>query len=212
MADSALRTTALRNGVRLEAITIAWMAVEAAVAIGAGVAARSVLLTAFGADSAIELLSGLTLLWRLRAEARGASAGQVESVEDRATAISAVLLVLLCVYVLATSVAGLVTRIRPQGSLLGLGVALAAVLAMPVLAWRKRIVNQTLHSSALRADIAESITCAYLAAITLVGVALTTLFGWWWADYAGALVLLIWLGQEAKEAVDAARGAQGHHD
>jgi divalent metal cation (Fe/Co/Zn/Cd) transporter len=212
MADFAHRTTALRVGVRLEAITVAWMAVEAAVAIGAGVAARSVLLTAFGADSAIELISGLTLLWRLRAEARGASTDQVESVEDRATAVSAVLLVLLCVYVLATSLAGLFARIRPQGSLLGLVVASAAVLAMPVLAWRKRIVNQTLHSSALRADIAESTTCAYLAAITLVGVALTTLFGWWWADYAGALVLLVWLGREAKETLDAARGAQGHHD
>ncbi len=212
MADLAPRPAALRVGVRLEAITVAWMAVEAVAAIGAGVAARSVLLTTFGADSAIELLSGLALLWRLRAEARGASTDQVESVENRATAISAVLLVLLCVYVLATSLAGLVARIRPQGSLLGLGVASAAVLAMPVLAWRKRIVNQTLHSSALRADIAESITCAYLAAVTLVGVALTTLFGWWWADYAGAVVLLVWLGQEAKEALDAARGAHGHHD
>ena len=58
------RTAALRSGVRLEVVTVVWMALEAVLAIGAGIAARSVLLTAFGLDSVIELLSGVTLLWR----------------------------------------------------------------------------------------------------------------------------------------------------
>ena len=55
------RTAAVRMGVRLEVITVVWMAFEAVLAIGAGIAARSVLLTAFGFDSVIELLSGVTL-------------------------------------------------------------------------------------------------------------------------------------------------------
>ncbi len=48
----------VRAGVRVEVVTVAWMVIEAIIAIGAGVLARSVLLTAFGFDSVIELVSG----------------------------------------------------------------------------------------------------------------------------------------------------------
>src|SRR5215470_14191942 len=88
MADLAARGAALRHGVRLEAITVGWMAAEAALAIGAGIAARSVLLTAFGADSLIELSSGAILLWRLRVEADGGDDLRVDAVERRATWVS----------------------------------------------------------------------------------------------------------------------------
>ena len=67
------------------------MTIEAVVAIGAGVAAGSVLLTAFGLDSVIELISGAVLVWRLQYEVAGASAKRVESVERQTTRISAVL-------------------------------------------------------------------------------------------------------------------------
>src|SRR5450756_1395798 len=92
------RRAAVRVGVRLEVLTVAWMAFEAVLAIGAGIAARSVLVTAFGFDSVIELLSGVTLLWRLSSEARGSGPPHMEGIERRATQISAALLVLLCTY------------------------------------------------------------------------------------------------------------------
>jgi hypothetical protein len=198
-------SAALRTGVRLEVFTVVWMAAEAALAIGAGIAARSVLLTGFGFDSVIELLSGVTLLWRLSSEARGLSAPNLESVERRATRISAVLLVLLCVYLVLFGLGGLVVGLRPEGSVLGVAVSAAAVVVMPILAWRKRQANLTIGSAALRADIAETITCAYLAAATLVGAGLNLLFGWWWAEYLGALALLIFIAMETKEAIEAAR-------
>ena len=65
------RAMAVHAGVRVEQVTIGWMVVEAAVAIGAGVRAHSLLLTAFGLDSIIELVAGGVLLWRLLTEARG---------------------------------------------------------------------------------------------------------------------------------------------
>ena len=184
---------------------MAWMALEAVLAIGAGIVARSVLLTAFGFDSVIELISGGTLLWRLSSEARGSTSERVEAVERRATRISAVLLVLLCAYVLFVGFAGLLARLRPEGSALGVVVAAAAVLVMPLLAWRKRRANLVIGSPALRADIAETITCAYLAAATLVGAGLNLVAGWWWAEYAAALVLLVFIAMETKEAIESAR-------
>jgi divalent metal cation (Fe/Co/Zn/Cd) transporter len=204
------RTAAVRVGVRLEVITVVWMALEAVLAIGAGVAAKSVLLTAFGFDSVIELLSGVTLLWWLSAEARGRATPRLEGMERRATQISAVLLVLLCGYLVFVSVAGLVLRLHPEGSVLGVAVSGVAVLVMPILAWRKRRVNAILDSAALRADIAETVTCAYMAAATLGGTALNLLAAWWWAEYVAALALLVFILMEAREAVEAAReGAPG---
>jgi len=199
-----LRQAAVRAGARLELATVVWMAVEAVLAIGAGIAARSVLLTAFGFDSVIELISGGTLLWRLSSEARGASSQRVEAVERRATWISAVLLALLCVYLVGVGLAGLVSRLRPEGSALGVGVAAAAVVVMPLLAWGKRRANVTIGSAALRADIAETITCAILAAATLVGAALNLIVGLWWAEYVAAIVLLVFIALETREAVESA--------
>jgi divalent metal cation (Fe/Co/Zn/Cd) transporter len=199
---SAGNASALRMGVRLEVFTVVWMAVEAAVAIGSGIAALSVLLTGFGFDSVIELLSGVTLLWRL-----SSTATHIEGVERRATRISAVLLVLLCAYLLFFSVGGLVLQVRPEGSVPGVAVAAIAVLVMPILAWRKQRANSTIGSAALRADIAETITCAYMAAATLAGAGLNLLFGWWWAEYVAALALLVFVGLETKEAIEAGREA-----
>ncbi len=195
------RTDALRRGVKVESITIAWMAVEAAVALGAGIAARSVLLTAFGADSVVELLSGIVLYRRLSLESRGLAGDAAQRLEERATLMSAVLLVLLCLYVVATSAGGLLLQIRPAASPLGIAVAAVALVGMPVLAHAKRRVNTVLDSASLRADIAETSSCAYLAAVTLVGLVASTLFGWWWAQYVAALALLFWLLPETREAL-----------
>ncbi|MFI5283074.1 MAG: cation transporter [Candidatus Dormibacterales bacterium] len=210
MAELVLRPTALRSGVRLEAATVAWMTAEAILAIGAGLAARSVLLTAFGADSVIELLSGATLLWRLRAEARGGDLERVENAERTGVRIAAGLLAVLCLYVAASSVAGVAFGLHPEASWLGVAVSASALVLMPVLAWRKRLVNRVLNSAALRADIAESACCAYLAGVTLAGVAVATLTGWWWIQYVAALALLWWLVPETREAITAARQGRAH--
>lgn len=202
---ATVRLRAVRRGVRLEALTVVWMAAEAALAIGAGIAAKSLLLTAFGADSLIELLSGATLLWRLNVEARGGDEARVDAVERQAVRISAVLLGLLCAYVILTSAGGLLARFEPQRSWLGVAVAAAAVVAMPLLALAKRRANRTIESPALRADIAESMTCAYLAGVTLAGLAINAVTGWWWVEYVAALALLRWLIPETGEAFESAR-------
>ena len=60
----------VREAFRLECFTIAWLLVEAVVAISSGVAARSVALVAWGMDSVIELGSASMLIWRLEVELR----------------------------------------------------------------------------------------------------------------------------------------------
>lgn len=205
--------TEVQTGVRIELITVVWMVIEMAVSIAAGIAARSVLLTAFGIDSLIELVSGGVLLWRLAVESRGGDADRVERAEQRATWVVSILLALLCLYVLTTAIYGLATGSKPEASIAGIAISAAAVLIMPYLARVKRIVATRIHSDALAGDAVNSITCAYMAGTVLLGLGLNALFGWWWADDVAALLFLVWLAHETLESFEEARrpdDRQGH--
>ena len=202
----ANRSAALQSGIHLEGVTVLWMTGEGAIALGSGVIAGSILLIAFGLDSIIELISGGVLLWRLSAEAKSNDIERIAKVERRATWISASLLALLCLYVALTTVTGLLWRIAPESSFTGILVSIGAIIIMPILARFKRGVNARLHSAALRADIAESITCAYMAGTVLIGLLLNAALGWWWAEYVAAAVFLYWLIGETRETFEAARG------
>lgn len=206
---AAWRSTPVRAGVRVEWVSITWMVGEAVVAIGAGVLARSVLLTAFGLDSVLELVTGGVLLWRLLVEARGGDLVRVARAEHRAAWVTGIGLALLCIYVVASAAASFFTGIRAETSLVGIVLAVLAILIMPVLAWRKRMIAAQIGSAALRGDAACSITCAYMAGALLVGLALNGLLGWWWADSLAAVVLLYWLVPEAREALEGARAGRG---
>ena len=204
------RAVEVRSGIRIEVVSIIWMIIEMAVAIFAGISAGSILLTAFGIDSLIELISGGILLWRLKVESRGGEIVQVEQAERRAAWVVATSLGLLCVYVLISAVYSLLTRSKPEGSIPGIGVSAAALLIMPYLAVTKRRISVRIKSEALAADSINSITCAYMAGTVLIGLALNTIFGWWWIEYIAALLFLVWLARETWEALEEARGQASH--
>lgn len=66
----------VKKGVNIEIVSIIWMVIEAAVAMGSGIIAHSLSLVAFGADSIIELIAGGVLLWRLTCVFRSKKATQ----------------------------------------------------------------------------------------------------------------------------------------
>lgn len=185
------------------------MLVEAGVAIGAGIAARSVLLTAFGLDSVIELLTGGVLLWRLATEVRGGTLDRVAQAERWAAWIVGSSLAVLCVYVVLSAGAAVALHSEAESSPIGIGLAVLALGIMPILAWRKRQIAARLGSAALRGDAACSVTCAYMAAALLIGLGLNAGLGWWWADSLAALSLLYWLIPETCAALASARSGQG---
>jgi len=206
------RSSNIRQGITVEILTIVWMVIEMAASIAAGIAARSVLLTAFGIDSLIELVSGAVLLWRLTAESKQGDLESVELAEQRAAWVVAVTLGLLCLYVLCSSLAGLLWHSQPENSLPGIGIALAAIVIMPILAISKRRIAARIDSQALAGDAVNSWTCAYMAGTVLVGLLLNMLFGWWWIEYVAAIIFLFWLGRETWEAFEEARGKARQED
>jgi divalent metal cation (Fe/Co/Zn/Cd) transporter len=189
----------VEQALRLEGLTAAWMLIEAAVAIGSGIAAHSLTLIAFGADSVIELLSALLLLWRLTVELRRGE-DFPEELEERAAKIGAVLLLALSLYVIISAAWALWRGEGQEFSLPGL---VLAVLAMPImygLARAKLRLADALRSGALRADAVESIACGYLSAVVIIGLAAQFFVNAWWVDGVTALVLVPFILREAKEA------------
>ena len=191
-----------------QVLTIAWMVIEGVVAIGAGIIASSVALTAFGFDSVIEIFSAAVVL-RLLFRPRDDATGELRLGERRATRLVGIALYGVAVYIVLSSAYTLVRGIHPDPSPLGLGLAVASLVIMPVL-WRWRLaLSARIHSAALRADAACSAVCLYMAATLLVGLVLNRLFGWWWADPVAGLAMIWWIRNEANEALEAA--ATGHH-
>ncbi len=199
------RNSALRTALRLEVITVVWMIIEAAVAIGAGIAARSLLLVACGIDSAIELTSAIVVFRRFQIETHEEIAshldGGARAVERKTAKITGYLLFLLSVYVVVQALFGLLTRHAAEASAIGIAVAIVAAVGMPLLAKAKLRVANKINSRSLRADAMETYTCAYLAWVLLAGLVLNTLTRWWWIDSAASLAIVPLLVREAGEAL-----------
>jgi divalent metal cation (Fe/Co/Zn/Cd) transporter len=184
---------------RLEWLTIAWMAVEAVVAIVSGMAAHSLSLVAFGIDSVIELISAVVLLWRLGVELRRGEEFS-EAAERMASRIGGALLLALAAYVVVSAGWSLWQGQGEEFSLPGLIVAVLAVPVMYVLARAKLRLADRLGSRALRVDAVESIACGYLSAVIVVGLVAQWLLGAWWIDGVTALALVYFLVKEGREA------------
>jgi divalent metal cation (Fe/Co/Zn/Cd) transporter len=174
---------------------IAWHAIEAVVAIAAGAVAGSVALIAFGADSLIEALAGVIVLWRF-ATARVDS----ERAERRAQQLIAITFWLLAAYVTVDATITLATGDHPASSPVGIGLAIVTLIAMPLLANAKANVARKLDSHAGRSESRQNLLCAYLSAALLVGLTLNAAFGWWWADPAAALIIAAVAAREGRES------------
>lgn len=162
----------------------AWHIVEFAIAVGAGVAAGSIALVAFGVDSLIEVAAGLAIVWRFSGS-RLASATS----ERRAQQVIAISYFLLAAYVTVESIRDLAAGNEPGVSWVGIGLAGVTAPTMPLLARAKRRVGHALGSAATVGEGGQNMICAYLSLALLVGLLANALVGWWWADPIAALVI-----------------------
>jgi divalent metal cation (Fe/Co/Zn/Cd) transporter len=196
MVLAAERPALLRRGLVLEYLTIGWNSVEAVVGIVLGSAAGSVALIGFALDSIAETASGGVLVWRLGAERGGRD---VDELERRAIRGVALAFFGLALYVGARSAFDLVTRARPEESIGGMVLAGVSLVAMPLLAWRKRRVARALDSRSMHGDSTQTALCTLLSAVLLAGLAANAWLGWWWADPVAGLVIAGVAANEGRE-------------
>lgn len=192
------REAMVARGLRLEYFTLGWNLLEALVALVCGVIAGSIALVGFGLDSVVEVSSGSVLLWRLRADRHAENRERAERFAVRLVGVS---FLLLALYVAGDAIKTLLRRETPEESIPGIVLAIASLIAMPLLARAKRRVARGLNSGAMQADSRQTDICAYLSAILLGGLLLNAALGWWWADPVAALIMVPLIGHEGMEAV-----------
>lgn len=192
------RRVQIRRGKLLEYLTVGYNSLEGVIAIAAGIFAGSIALIGFGFDSAIEVISGVALLWRLYGDA---DETRRERMEQRALRIVGVSFFLLGAYVTFDAVKSLVRREAPEESIVGIVLAAVSVIVMPLLVSAKRRVARSIGSAALNADAMQTQICTYLSAILLGGLVLNAAVGWWWADPLAALVMVPIIVKEGWEGI-----------
>jgi divalent metal cation (Fe/Co/Zn/Cd) transporter len=174
---------------------IGWHVVEFGIALAAGLAAGSIALIGFGADSLIEALAGGVVLWLFTGNRRGSSA-----TERRAQQLIAVSFFVLAAYVGIEALRTLLSGDHPSASWVGIGLAAFTAPTMPLLAFVKRRLGNQLHSAATVKEAAQTQLCAYLPIALLLGLGANALAGWWWADPLTALVIAAVAVREGRES------------
>jgi len=204
------RITLHRRALWLEYVTVGWNLVEAVVAVAAGVIAGSVALIGFGADSAIEVISAVGLLWRLRRAGPHATVGEEGAAEKRALYVVALTFFLLATYITWEATKSLISREEPLTSPVGIVLAVLSLAVMPTLAVLKQRVGKEMGSRALVADSKETWVCSYMSLSLLLGIGAYAVVGWWWADPVGALAMLPVIVWQGWETLAEAREPAGH--
>jgi divalent metal cation (Fe/Co/Zn/Cd) transporter len=176
----------------LQIVTLAWMLIECGISLYAAATAHSPALLAFGSDSLVELLSASIVLLHY-------SSPKIIS-ERNAARMAGALLFVLAMVVASTVVLSLALHHRPEASFLGMTVTVAALMVMPVLAYLKRREARRTRNVALAADAIQSATCAYLALITLAGLAANAALHLPWVDSFAALLAIPILIKEGRSA------------
>jgi divalent metal cation (Fe/Co/Zn/Cd) transporter len=178
----AERTRLGRRARLLAGASVTYNVVEAVVAVTAGIVAGSVALVGFGLDSVVEVSSGLIILWQFRHRLP-------ESREQQALRLMAFSFFALASYVTVDSVRALFGSGEPAPSAVGIGLAIASLMIMPVLSWAQRRTGRALGSNAVVADSTQTLLCTYLSAVLLLGLVLNATLGWGWADPVAGLVI-----------------------
>ena len=176
--------------------TIAYNVVEAVVALAAGRAASSTALVGFGLDSVVEVLSAAAVAWQFAGR-------DPEARERTAMRLIAVAFLALAAFVTVEAARTLLGAAEPDGSTVGIVLAAVSLAVMPGLSWFERRTGRELGSASAVADSHQTLLCAWLSGVLLVGLVLNSTLGWWWADPLAALVIAAWA---VKEGVEAWRG------
>ncbi len=196
--------------------SLAYMTLEGAVAIIAGLVAGSVALIGFGLDSAIEGFASVVIVWRFAAKRMLSDAA-----ERRAQQLVAAQFFVLAPYVGYESISALANGDRPDVSWVGIALAISSVVVMPWLGRQKQRIGERIGSLATKGEGTQNMLCAYLAGALLVGLLGNALFGFWWLDPVVGLVIAAvairegiesWRGEGCCVAPPLATDAPSCHD
>lgn len=189
------RSAELRRRVRLlVGGVLVYNVLEAATAITAGALASSTALVGFGLDSVVEVTSALAISWQYAHHTPSER-------EHRALRIVAWSFFALAAYVTVDALASLTLGREADPSPVGIGLAAASLLVMPLASVAERRAGRELGSASVVADSRQLLLCTYLSAVLLAGLAVNATLGWSWADPLAGLLIAGLAVREGREAL-----------
>lgn len=187
----------IRTAKFLLIFTIAYNVLEGIIAVLAGIAAGSIALVAFGADSYLEIAAASLVLWRLSA----LESDQSEQIEEQVERFIGWTFLALATVVIVQAVINLIRGEGASESPIGIILAIASIIVMPGVAlWKLRVAAYG-NIRSVAAEAKETLACSYLSVTLLIGLVANATIGWWWLDAVTALLLVPWLIREGLEGM-----------
>lgn len=174
--------------------SLIWMTAEGAVGLWAGYDSGSIALVGWAFGSVVEGLASVIVIWRFTGSRRLS-----ETAERQAQRAVGVGFYLLAVYIAVEATRSLVLSDHAGVSTVGIVVTAASVVVMPALGLAKRRLGAGLGSGATAGEGTQNLLCAAQALAVLIGMALNSTAGWWWADPIVAYVLAAWAIREGRK-------------
>jgi len=188
------------RALNLSYFTVTYNIIECIVSIISGFIAGSTALLGFGSDSLVESLSGLIMIWRFRKHGI-VSKDEEDVVDKKATFFVGITFFIFGLYILYESIRKLIFGEKPEPSLVGIIIAIASIIVMPILFYLKFKTGKSIGSKSLLADSKQTLVCLFMSISLLIGLCLNYLFGFWQADPIVGLIIVAFLFREGYEII-----------
>jgi divalent metal cation (Fe/Co/Zn/Cd) transporter len=198
------------NSIRQKALALSLFTVgynlgEGVVAMIAMSLSGSTALLGFGLDSFVESLSGMVMVWRFWKYDPAGDEEEFEQIERKASRLVAYSFFALGSYVVFEAGHALYIQEAPETSIIGIALAIASLVIMPVLFYLKYRLGKSIGSKSLVADSKETLACVLLSIALLLGLGAYSIWKVWWIDSVAALVIAALILREGYETFQESR-------
>lgn len=191
----------------LSLFTIFYNIIEGVISMILGYEDEALSLFGFGADSFIEVMSGIgiaVMIMRVRQNPDSPRS----KFEITALKITGTAFYLLAVGLITGIVFNLVNQNKPETTRWGIIISLISIAVMVWLMNAKKNVGKKLDSDAIIADANCTRVCVYMSLVLLVSSVIYELTGFAYADAIGAAGLAYFSVSEGREAFEKAKGKE----
>jgi divalent metal cation (Fe/Co/Zn/Cd) transporter len=196
-----------RHAYWLSLFTIFYNVAEGIISMVLGYADETLSLFGFGADSFIEVISGIgiaIMIWRIKQNPNSPKS----IFEITALKITGTAFYLLSAGLFAGIILNLINHHKPATTLWGIIISLVSIAVMVWLMNAKKSIGKKLHSEPIIADANCTKICVYMSLVLLVSSLVYELTGFAYADVIGAAGLIYFSITEGKEAFEKAKGKE----
>lgn len=197
----------LKTALLLSIITIVYNVIEGLVSIYFGMSDETLALFGFGADSFVEVISGIGIFHMIM-RMRSSDISRRDQFERTALKITGSAFYLLTAGLVIGSALNIIYDVQPDTTMAGIVISLISIATMYFLMSYKLKVGKELNSDAIIADAMCTKTCLYLSIILLSSSVLYELFGIAYFDILGSLGIAYFAFKESKEAFELSRSGE----